>query len=213
MNDDRKGLGAAAPPLAPYLPPAFWDHVTKNSHASAAIIGAASIDDALANMIADKFPKLSKALRKRLFKGYGPFASFSVRIDVALAFGIISPELKSDLEALRQIRNAFAHSPENLSLKSPQTNKWLQQMRGYDGVKDPLVFLYEKLAEMREELYGPEVMKLARALGAKAAREEETPGLRSPEQSPPRSPHDPGDTSRDDKEQPQLSPAEKKGLF
>ena len=210
MDDTKKGPSANT---SVSLPPEFWEHLVKNSHATATIMGAASLDDSLKGLIEAKFPNLSNTLREKLFEGYGALSSFSVRIDVAFAFGIISADIKSDLEALRQMRNAFAHSPESLSLKSPTPLKWLKCMRGYDGVRDPLVFLYEKLSEIREALFGPEVMKLARTLAA-APHLGPLPPPGSLEPSPPRSPPDPGGSGKDDREPPPPSPeSEKKGLF
>ena len=47
-----------------------------------------------------------------LFKGYGLLASFSGKIDVSYALGLLTSDMKSDLNLIRKIRNYFAHHPE-----------------------------------------------------------------------------------------------------
>lgn len=200
MVETRKGLAAAEPDSPERLPPEIWDNILKNTHASAAIVGAASIDDKLAQLIGKRFPNLSNTLREKLFTGYGPLSSFSVRIDIALAFGIIDSEMKSDLDAIRQIRNAFAHSPETLGLLSPGPFKWLKCLRGYTAAREPLSFLILKLEEIQERL-DPATRRLARALAAATSK----PPSGSPESSPSHQRPDPDDIDIDAAKPPRSS--------
>ena len=50
----------------------------------------------------------------------GPLASFCSKIRLAYALAIISPDERDDLEAVRQIRNAFAHTLRPISFKTEQ---------------------------------------------------------------------------------------------
>lgn len=61
-------------------------------------------------------PSINAKLRKGIFNGYGPLASFSARIDVAYALGIIDQSLFKLLHAVRELRNSLAHSPHLKSL-------------------------------------------------------------------------------------------------
>jgi hypothetical protein len=47
----------------------------------------------------------------QLFGAMGPLATFSQRIAVAYAFGLVKQAEYSDLELIRKIRNYFAHHP------------------------------------------------------------------------------------------------------
>lgn len=50
-----------------------------------------------------------------MFKGDAPLASFSARIRMAYALGIISKEMRADLDAIRDIRNVFAHAQKHIT--------------------------------------------------------------------------------------------------
>ena len=54
-----------------------------------------------------------------LFTNNGALQDFSARIKIAYAFNVIGPGAYADLNLLREIRNAFAHSAQSLSFNSP----------------------------------------------------------------------------------------------
>lgn len=54
-----------------------------------------------------------------LFQAVGPLSSFSQRIAVARAFGLISKNDYNDLTLIRKIRNYFAHHPLEASFSTP----------------------------------------------------------------------------------------------
>ena len=73
---------------------------------------------------------LSSALRTRmwikddkadvgLFGERGPLSAFSNKIKIAEAMRIIGPATRANLERIRQIRNAFAHTSRNLRFDNP----------------------------------------------------------------------------------------------
>lgn len=68
----------------------------------------ATIDDLLESIIIHRMPKLPKKRVKALFRGYGPFASLAVKIELAHAMEFIDDKLCHDLDLLRNIRNKFA---------------------------------------------------------------------------------------------------------
>lgn len=50
-----------------------------------------------------------------LFTGYGPLSSFSAKIGMAFALGLINQDMKADLNYIRKVRNHFAHHPAETS--------------------------------------------------------------------------------------------------
>jgi DNA-binding MltR family transcriptional regulator len=50
----------------------------------------------------------------------GALSSFAVKVRIAYAFGIIGPVSRSDLTLINEIRNVFAHSPHNVTLRNEQ---------------------------------------------------------------------------------------------
>ena len=55
---------------------------------------------------------------EKLFHGFGPFATFAQRTEVAYAFNLIDKNMKNDLDYIRVIRNHFAHHPRKISFQS-----------------------------------------------------------------------------------------------
>lgn len=106
----------------------------------AAVLGGAYVDSILCEAIKTRLRdlKLPKqvTLFGRLFKGYGPLAAFSARIDIGYSLHLIGEHTYADLQIIRGIRNDFAHdlevgSPDKgLSFSSPSIcarcdNLWL----------------------------------------------------------------------------------------
>ena len=58
----------------------------------------------------------------------GPIPSFSSKIILAYAMGLISKDDKNDMEALKSIRNVFAHSSRHLTFDTAVISKQIQSM-------------------------------------------------------------------------------------
>lgn len=123
-----------------------------STHASNAILIAANFDEDLSDMLAHRLPKLSKRLREKLFTGYGPFASFSAKIDVAYAMDLISGSLRRELHAIRDIRNEFAHSPKRVHFHSDELKPLLKKFPDYDPKMDPYAFYSQSVEKCRNTL-------------------------------------------------------------
>jgi hypothetical protein len=91
------------------------------SERSAAIIGAAFVEDALQRALLSRMRSpLSSDDRRRLFGANGALSSFSGKIMIAYATHLLGPETRDDLDCIREIRNAFAHTVGSLSFETPQ---------------------------------------------------------------------------------------------
>jgi DNA-binding MltR family transcriptional regulator len=93
------------------------------SDRTAIVVCASILDDALVEMIKQqrmqrRTEKELKALR--LFTYDGPLGSFSVRINAAYALSLIDEPTRAELQDLREMRNACAHSPKPISLETPE---------------------------------------------------------------------------------------------
>lgn len=89
------------------------------SDRGAALIATAMVDVALARLMRCRIIHY-KDVSEIVFKREGaPLSTFSSRIKVARAFGVIGQLTEEHLETVRRIRNQFAHSP----LKIDFTNK------------------------------------------------------------------------------------------
>ncbi|MGB7432534.1 MAG: MltR family transcriptional regulator [Ahrensia sp.] len=68
-----------------------------------------TLDVFMEKILRASMPHLEKRLGEKLFDGYGPFSTFSAKIDVVYALGLIDRELCNELHTIRAIRNKFAH--------------------------------------------------------------------------------------------------------
>jgi DNA-binding MltR family transcriptional regulator len=107
------------------------EELARNAETTVVITSVSILEDWVKAAIKTKTRDLSSKLEERLFSGYGPLNSFAGKIDIAYAFNIIETDIYNDLRALKDIRNAFAHSMENLHLNSPQLEPLLQRLTGW----------------------------------------------------------------------------------
>jgi hypothetical protein len=73
-----------------------------------ALVCAAYIEDQLKVLLERQFANVPKVIGK-LFDAVGPLGTFSAKIDIALASGVISDKSHRGLHIIRKIRNKFAH--------------------------------------------------------------------------------------------------------
>lgn len=68
-------------------------------------------------------PELNSEEKSHLFSGDAPLGTFSSRIRIAYAFGLIDRDVHKSLHHLREIRNAFAHTMAPISFETPEVAK------------------------------------------------------------------------------------------
>jgi hypothetical protein len=55
-------------------------------------------------------------------------STFDSRINIAYAFDLIGKAQRDDLRIIKDVRNAFAHSPRSLSLQDPKISAQIKQL-------------------------------------------------------------------------------------
>jgi Mannitol repressor len=93
---------------------AFSDHAI-------ALMGASIAEKALEVAILSQFVDLSTDERQRLFDydKRGPLSDLSAKIKIGYAIGIYGKSTREDLDKVRQIRNAFAHTLQLVTFDTP----------------------------------------------------------------------------------------------
>ena len=94
---------------------AFLVRLSRESERSAVILGVARVDRALERALKALLNAPTGA-SDSLFDQDRPLATFSAKIVTAHRLGLIDDDTESVLQALRKIRNGFAHSIEDESL-------------------------------------------------------------------------------------------------
>jgi hypothetical protein len=101
-------------------------HLGKDGSRGSVVLGCALVEDVLRLALLQRCISLSSDQHDRLFiGGLAPLGAFSSKIRVAHAFGIIGPGVRDDLDHLRELRNAFAHSRFLISLETPEVKEEL----------------------------------------------------------------------------------------
>jgi mannitol operon repressor len=99
---------------------ALSQELNKETERGEVLLAAAYLDYLLGELIATKIvvaPEESKNLG--LFEGpTAPLATFSARLRVAYAFGLLSKDEYDDINLIRDIRNKFAHQLTGLSFSA-----------------------------------------------------------------------------------------------
>jgi len=82
-----------------------------------ALMAAAYLDSELEGLLAKRFVN-DDEVRAELMRPLGPLGSFSVRIDLAYALGLIGAKARRDLHLIRKIRNDFGHVAKKLTFSN-----------------------------------------------------------------------------------------------
>jgi len=86
----------------------------ETSDRAIAIVGAAYLDDRLAQTIRAFFIKRDKPT-KELLSTHGALGSFGARIQIAFCLGLLDEDEYHDFGVIQKIRNAFAHQVADLT--------------------------------------------------------------------------------------------------
>jgi DNA-binding MltR family transcriptional regulator len=99
------------------------ESLIKESDRGCVILGAALLTEALETLIRSvcrDTPKDIKSTIDPLFQGYAPLATFSARIQMAFALGILPRSLRDKIEIVRRMRNDFAHQWGPIDFNDPR---------------------------------------------------------------------------------------------
>ena len=97
------------------------NHLGNERNDRAMAIGyAALVEYALVEAIQSQFVSMSETDEKDIFEGTAPLATFSAKIRIGYAIGIYGPGTKDELDCIRRIRNAFAHTKHLVTFKTPE---------------------------------------------------------------------------------------------
>lgn len=101
----------------PDLVDAFFHHdrLAASDDRAAAIIVTTRLEDEIKELILSAMIDLNQTETGNLFIGDKPLATFSAKIDIAYALGLIGKRARSDFTLIRLIRNVFAHARQHIT--------------------------------------------------------------------------------------------------
>lgn len=105
----------------------------KASDRALAVLWCATVEDNLCKFILTKMRHLSPDDRDKMFGGYGPLSTFASKISVSYAFSFIGDTTRRNLNIMRDIRNAFAHTGAALSFNTKEVSDVCRLLVRLDG--------------------------------------------------------------------------------
>lgn len=94
----------------------------RESDRAMVVVGASLLEDGLREMIRTKFRVMNgeKLKSLRIFDHDGPIGSFSKKITMGYALGLIDEQTVKELTDIREMRNACAHSFRPIDFATPE---------------------------------------------------------------------------------------------
>jgi hypothetical protein len=102
---------------------------------SAAILLSTELELYLELAILAKLPNHDPDLIKILVGRDGPLGSFFAKIHLAHAMGIIVADAAYDLNAIRRVRNAFAHAPKPIEFSTEEIQIEIDSLRCIESLE------------------------------------------------------------------------------
>ena len=91
--------------------------ISKQTDRGAALIATAYLEERLGGAIKARLVP-DTTIEGHFFKGIGPLASLSAKIDMGYLLGVYEQDVRRSLQTVKDIRNAFAHRPEPMDFKT-----------------------------------------------------------------------------------------------
>lgn len=90
------------------------NELTKESDRGCVLLASSHLDFMLKKLLDSKLVG-SKKQKKQIFDFNGSLGTFSSKIIMSYSLGLLSPLAQQDIQAIRKIRNEFAHTTEVIS--------------------------------------------------------------------------------------------------
>lgn len=116
---------------------AILEELKSQTDRGTAIIAAAVLDDVLNQLLTARLIKLGADRHESLFRRTNaPLSSFSSKIEMCFALGVLSNEARLALHLIRDVRNEFAHRIEQIKFDHPAVATMIQT-RVLSALKKP----------------------------------------------------------------------------
>lgn len=102
------------------------DELHRESDRAVALIAAAYLDLALKSVLEASLAGGDPVVDRLLNGANAPLGTFSARIAMAYGLGHVGPNYFQTLDAVREIRNVFAHFRRNLTFEDPEVRKYIE---------------------------------------------------------------------------------------
>ena len=116
----------------------LFESLQKESDRGDALVNAAFFDTTLERLLRARFcygdAKRAKLIEP-LFDAFGPLSTFSAKIRISYAIDLLHESMANDLDLVRRIRNAFAHSLEPKTFQDPTITRMVDNLAAFGAAK------------------------------------------------------------------------------
>ena len=95
----------------------FSKRFKRESDRAVGVLAAAYLEECLKELL---LLRIVEGSDSRLFGAHGPLATFSGKIDLAYAIGLLPMEVRDDMRRIKEVRNRFAHKIDDLTFEAPE---------------------------------------------------------------------------------------------
>lgn len=114
----------------------IFNEVRSSNSRAAVLLAGAFIEQLLLGAIKLNLIAMSKADTKSLFEFQGPLGTFSAKIAMGFALDLYGKKLRLDLDAIRKIRNDFAHSVDKFDADHPSVKGKIEGLHALAAIED-----------------------------------------------------------------------------
>lgn len=108
----------------------FTDELQRETDRGLALVGAALIDDRLSQTLRSFFCD-GKAAGNLLKEGEAPLGTFSSRIELCFALGLIDEFEYHEINLIRKVRNEFAHSKHGTTFQTEKIKSLCSNLQAH----------------------------------------------------------------------------------
>lgn len=132
--------------------------IDDDNDVSTALVCGALLEEGTEQLLVAHMVSLNSDETAELFRGFGPLASLSARTKFAYALGLLGKVTKRNIDLMREIRNAIAHSKKPLSFATTEVAAVCGQLKTREQMADRDAAV---AAEFEKDTKGPRLRYVA----------------------------------------------------
>jgi DNA-binding MltR family transcriptional regulator len=108
----------------------YFKEALGESDRACALVISAALEHSLIRLLRTRMIELDREENEAIFFGdRSPLGTFSSRVWVAYSLGLINKGQKSDLDCIRKVRNAFAHTVTSISFSTKEVQLECEKLK------------------------------------------------------------------------------------
>ncbi len=121
------------------------EEIREASDRTAAIVMGAFVERELEQWIVKVLPRRDEETIEKLYERDGALGSFYAKIYLGYALGVYDETTRDNLDIVRRIRNAFAHTPQQIGFETDAVKNEIEKLKPTTSME--LLSEFEKFSE------------------------------------------------------------------